>query len=153
LTKEHFIYFYLIGSFLLFGCASNPGKISFEQAMYEVGRGLVQSQVGRDDALQQAGLPRRAYGLYPAQVLVTFNVTAGSTISAEGSGSVPSSMGNGALKLAGAWTGNRGNTITIRYQSIFFRQPGQVGTDLSPSAAPGNNRSNVKPQSGDTANK
>jgi hypothetical protein len=120
---------------LIVGCVSNPSKISFRDAMYQVGEGLVYSQVGRDEALAKVHAKPGDFGLYPSEVVVTFNVAAGSTISAEGSGSASTIPGSPTLKLAGAWTGNRGNTITLKFQSIYYRLPGQVGADLPTSSS------------------
>lgn len=107
---------------LLTGCAttveSKPGKITLEQAMSSLGRGLVQLKQAQ---IQQNNGQDFKSGLLPAEAEVTFNVTA----SGEQSGKLFVEVSNTPVSKAGAdigtsYSASRGNQITVKFRNIAF---------------------------------
>lgn len=106
----------------LSGCAAwtvaRPGKITLEQAMKEVARGINDMQEIR------AGKPQT--GLLPTEVTIVFNVSA--SAKDEGklyveAGAVPGevlkTVKQGA-ELGSSLQATRGNTVTVKFSNVLF---------------------------------
>lgn len=115
----------LVFSALTSGCATmvepQPGKITIEEALSSVGRGLV--QLKKAQLKENDGNEFRS-GLLPSEAEVTFNISA----SGEQSGKlfveitktpVDSIFKKGA-ELGTSYTATRGNQITVKFRNIAF---------------------------------
>lgn len=112
-------------SMLASGCATilepQPGKITLEEALASVGRGLVEL---KNEQIKANGGKEFRSGLLPSEAEVTFNISA----SGEQSGKlfveitktpVDSTLKKGS-ELGSSYTASRGNQITVKFRNIAF---------------------------------
>ncbi len=119
-------YIALIISFaMLTGCASvvvpSPGKITLEEALKSVGRGLVAM---KNAEIEENNGKEFKTGLMASEAEVTFNVVASGTQDAKlyveitpVSGPV---SGKAGANIGTSYNAARGNQITIKFRSIAF---------------------------------
>lgn len=123
---------------LLFtGCVSTnnvakPSNITLVSALREVGSGLAEmkaaemSTFATNKVLNPSGTNDFITGLFPAEVDVTFNVTAGASkgnqLSIDLNASAPSVPVGGKIgdTYSTSSTASRGNQITIKFMSAYF---------------------------------
>jgi hypothetical protein len=96
---------------------NDPGSITLKSALAEVGEGLAQ--------MVKAQPPTNNFGLYPAEVTVTFNVIATGTSSASLMVTPGSRFITPAIERAGAQVGvgesaSRGNTVSVKFVNLLF---------------------------------
>jgi hypothetical protein len=125
------------------GCAAQtvvpePGKISLEDALVSVGVGLVKMKQEQITEAAKAPLSAREFttGLMPAQVQVTFNISANGTDAKKLYVEVTPVAAGGAPvggKIGGeagtTFTAARGNQVTVTFQSLLFSKTTTTGAD------------------------
>lgn len=110
---------------LLSGCATmvepQPGKITLEEALASVGRGLVEMKRSQLEA--NNGKEFRS-GLLPSEAEVTFNISASGEQSGKLYVEITKTPADAGLKKGGelgtSYTASRGNQITVKFRSIAF---------------------------------
>jgi len=120
------------------GCCTNhvvesPKTITFVQAMHDVGQGLAEIKAAELETMRTNSALREQYGktdfvtgLFPSEVDVTFNVTAGSAnanqLAVDLNAAVPQSPVSGSVggKFSVSSSASRANQITIKFVSVLF---------------------------------
>jgi hypothetical protein len=120
------------------GCCTNrvvesPRSITLVQALHDVGQGLAEMKAAELETLrtncalsEQYGKTDFVTGLFPAEVDVTFNVTASAAnagqLSVDLSGAPSPSPVGGSVggKISASSTTARANQITIKFVSVLF---------------------------------
>jgi outer membrane murein-binding lipoprotein Lpp len=128
----------LLATLLLSGCRSTdkvaqPSNITLVSALHDVGAGLAALKAAELETVATNAYLRQRYetndfitGLFPSEVEVTFNVTAGAANSRELcldlNASVPTVpvSGGASGKVASSSTAARGNQITLKFNSVLF---------------------------------
>lgn len=122
-----------IFSFLASGCATmvipEPGKVTLEEALSSVGRGLVQMKQAQTDQMKQDQATQNDKGVFksgliPSEVEVTFNITAsgqqGGKLFVEITKTPVDSILKKGAEFSSSYAATRGNQITIRFRNIAF---------------------------------
>lgn len=115
----------IAASILISGCATmvepQPGKITLEEALSSVGRGLVElkkSQLTANDGKEFRS------GLLPSEAEVTFNISASGEQSGKLFVEITKTPADASLKkgaeLGSSYTASRGNQITVKFRNIAF---------------------------------
>jgi len=98
-----------------------PGKITLEEALASVGRGLVElkkSQLAANDGKEFRS------GLLPSEAEVTFNISASGEQSGKLFVEITKTPAEASLKkgaeLGASYAASRGNQITVKFKSIVF---------------------------------
>lgn len=115
----------VVVSVLSSGCATmvepQPGKITLEEALSSVGRGLVElkkSQLAANDGKEFRS------GLLPSEAEVTFNISASGEQSGKLFVEITKTPADASLKkgaeLGSSYTASRGNQITVKFRNIAF---------------------------------
>jgi len=130
--------FVILALALCAGCTANhvvdsPKSITFVQAMHDVGQGLAEMKAAELETLRTNSVLRDKYGntdfvtgLFPSEVEVTFNVTAGaanaSQLSVDLSAASAQSPVSGSLggKISASSSATRANQITVKFTSALF---------------------------------
>ena len=127
----------LCAALLFTGCVSTnnvakPSNITLVNALREVGSGLAEMKAAEintfatNKVLNPYGTNDFITGLFPAEVDVTFNVTAGASkgnqLSIDLNASAPSVPVGGKISdtYSTSSTAARGNQITIKFMSAYF---------------------------------
>jgi hypothetical protein len=127
----------LCAALLFTGCVSTnnvakPSNITLVNALREVGSGLAEMKAAEittfatNKVLNPSGTNDFITGLFPAEVDVTFNVTAGASngnqLSIDLNASAPSVRVGGKISdtYSTSSTAARGNQITLKFMSAYF---------------------------------
>jgi hypothetical protein len=119
------------------GCSTDkvaqPSNITLVSALYDVGAGLAALKAAELETVATNSYMRQRYGtndfitgLFPSEVEVTFNVTAGAANSRQLcldlNASVPGAPVSGGTSgtVAASSTATRGNQITLKFNSVLF---------------------------------
>jgi hypothetical protein len=111
----------------------SPKSITFVQALHDVGQGLAEMKAAELETMrtnsalsEQYGKADFVTGLFPAEVDVTFNVTASAAnanqLSVDLSAAPPQSPASGKIgdKFSTSASASRANQITIKFVSVLF---------------------------------
>lgn len=136
-TKFNLIVIPILAALLLTGCCSTdnvakPSNITLVNALRDVGTGLAEMKAAElatfatNKVLNPGGTNDFITGLFPAEVDVTFNVTAGAAngnqLSLDLNASAPSVPVGGKISdtYSTSSTAARGNQITVKFMSAYF---------------------------------
>ncbi len=124
----------------ILGCASQDvapaSSITLDNAMQEVGRSVVDAKIAERDEATNKGLPEGwNQGTILATWTATFNIAASQNNSNNlfVSASTPTTpvvpvVASGGGGFSSAAAGNRGNQVTVVYQSLYFNPTGGAAT-------------------------
>jgi hypothetical protein len=119
------------------GCSTDkvaqPSNITLVSALHDVGAGMAALKAAELETVATNACLRQRYGtndfitgLFPSEVEVTFNVTAGaannSQLCLDLNASVPTAPVSGGVsgKMTSSSTATRGNQITLKFNSVLF---------------------------------
>jgi hypothetical protein len=136
-NKINLIAIGLLATLLLGGCVNDrvaqPSNITLVNALHDLGAGLAElkaaelEMVATNECLRnQLGTNDFITGLFPSEVVVTFNVTAGTSknnqLSIDLNASVPNVPVGGKIgdTFSSQSSTSRGNQITIKFTSVLF---------------------------------
>jgi outer membrane murein-binding lipoprotein Lpp len=136
-TKINLIAVSMLATLFLAGCCSTdnvakPSNITLVNALRDVGTGLAEMKAAElatfatNKVLNPSGTNDFFTGLFPAEVDVTFNVTAGASngnqLSLDLNASAPSVPVGGKISdtYSTSSTASRGNQITVKFMSAYF---------------------------------